>query len=206
MRALTYYVAASLDGFIAGPEHQIDAFEVEPDLIGHIIDHYPETLPAPARSALGIAEVPNRRFGTVVMGRRTYEVGLNEGLTSPYGHLDQIVMSSGLQRDLDPDVTITTEDPVTVVENLKAGGGLGIWLCGGGLLAGTLIDHVDELVVKRFPVALGAGRPLFDGPYQPRRFELIERREIGHVWLETYRPRELVHPPADSARSLDGAR
>jgi len=189
MRALTYYVAASLDGFIAGPEHQVDDFDVGPDLIGHIVDHLPETLPGPAREALGIAETANRTFDTVLMGRQTYQLGLNEGLSSPYGHLDQIVLSSSLDPGLDPAVTITAEDPITVVERLKAGDGLGLWLCGGGLLAGSLVNQVDELVVKRSPVVFGAGRPLFDGRYQPRRLDLIERDEVGQVWIETYRPR-----------------
>ncbi len=188
MRTLTYYVAASLDGRIAGPDHEIDGFDVGPDLIGHITEHYPETLPGPAREALGLTEAPNRRFDTVLMGRHTYELGLRQGLTSPYGHLDQVVFSSTLDPDLDEAVTITDDDPTVVVEKLKASDGLGLWLCGGGRLAGALIDQIDELVVKRSPVVLGAGRPLVDRTYGTRTFELVDRTSAGVVDIETYRP------------------
>lgn len=198
MRTLTYYVAASLDGYIAGPDHQIDGFDVGPDLIGHIGEHYPETLPGPAREALGLTGAPNRRFDTVLMSRHTYELGLAQGLTSPYGHLDQVVFSSGLDPDLvsgpdpgsvsglDPAVEITADDPTVVVEKLKAADGLGLWLCGGGRLAGALLDQIDELVVKRSPVILGAGRPLIDGAYGARAFELVDRTDVGTVGIETY--------------------
>ena len=37
----------------------------------------------------------------------------------------------------------------------------------GGALAGALRDEVDVLVVKRNPVAIGAGVPLFAGPFEP---------------------------------------
>lgn len=188
MRTLTYYVAASLDGFIAGPEHEVDGFPVGPDLIGHIAEHYPETLPGPAREALGLVKTSNRRFDTVLMGRHTYEVGLRQGLTNPYGYLDQVVFSSGLDPDLDPAVTITGDDPTVVVEKLKSAEGGGLWLCGGGRLAGVLIDQIDELVIKRSPVVFGAGRPVIDGGYGVRAFELVERIAVGTVDIETYRP------------------
>ena len=38
--------------------------------------------------------------------------------------------------------------------------GLDIWLCGGGALAATLIDEIDELRLKVNPLVLGDGIPL----------------------------------------------
>ncbi|NMO00149.1 hypothetical protein HH308_02845 [Gordonia sp. TBRC 11910] len=35
------------------------------------------------------------------------------------------------------------------------------WVCGGSVLAGALIGQVDRVVVKTYPVLLGAGLPLF---------------------------------------------
>lgn len=52
-------------------------------------------------------------------------------------HPDDLPTQEGL--------TITSEDPVTVVRRLKAEqSGLDIWLCGGGALAATLIDETTN--------------------------------------------------------------
>ena len=42
----------------------------------------------------------------------------------------------------------------------------------GGKLAGALRPEIDELEVKLHPVAGGSGVPLFDGGFQPFRFQL----------------------------------
>ncbi len=187
MRTLTYYVAASQDGYIAGPEGEIDAFEQGPELLAHIAEDYPETLPTPARAHLGI-EGPPRRFDRVIMGRATYDLGADQGLTSPYAHLDrQVVCSRTLAADVDPAIEVRADDPVAAVRELKAGDGLGVWLCGGGVLAGALIDEIDELVIKRQPMVLGAGRPLFAAGYAPTIFEPVGRTLVGRVAIESYR-------------------
>jgi dihydrofolate reductase len=186
MRNLTYYVATSLDGFIAGPDGQFDFFGFEGDFAAAILAEFPETLPGPARAPLGIAEEPNRRFDTVVMGRGTYEPGLAVGMTSPYPQLRQYVFSRTLT-GTDPEVEVVADDPVEVVRRLKGEDGLGIWLCGGGRLAARLRDEIDELILKINPLVLGAGIPLFAGEFRPAHLRLVETRtfETGTV-LATY--------------------
>ncbi|WP_248958443.1 hypothetical protein [Sphaerisporangium perillae] len=50
------------------------------DYIRHLIEEYPETLPGPARAALGVT-AEGIRFDTVVEGRKSYEIGLAAGVT-----------------------------------------------------------------------------------------------------------------------------
>ncbi|MFE7193398.1 dihydrofolate reductase family protein [Kitasatospora sp. NPDC057541] len=178
MRKLTYYVGTTVDGFIAAPDgdYQFLMPYVGGEFLSHLCTEYPETVPTPGRAALGIAEVPNRRFDTVVMGRGTYQPGLAVGLTSPYAHLRQIVFSRGLGESPDPAVEITAADPLDVVRELKRQDGLGIWLCGGGELAGRLLPEIDELIVKQSPVAIGAGVPLFRAGFAPHTFTLTDSR------------------------------
>ncbi len=169
MRSLTYYVAASADGYIAGPDGQFDFFGFDSDLAAWIIEEYPETLPVHAREALGIADVDNRRFDTVVMGRLTYQPALDAGILSPYPHLHQVVFSTTLSPGSN-GVEVTGTDPLAHVRELKDSDGAGgIWLAGGGRLAAALRYEIDELVIKRNPIVLGAGIPLVAGSFAPNR-------------------------------------
>ena len=158
MRALTYYVGSSLDGFIAAPDGSIDAFPVTEDVIEFMAADYPETLPTHLRERLGVT-APGRRFDTVVMGRNTYAPALQAGIVSPFAHLDQYVVSTTLPASPDPRVQVVAGDPVELVRRLKHRPGAGVWLAGGARLAGALLGEIDELVIKRYPVLLGAGIP-----------------------------------------------
>jgi dihydrofolate reductase len=185
MPDLVYFVATTVDGRIAAPDGGFDFFP-QGDHLGAQVEALPETIPAHARQALGIDAAP-RRFGSVVMGRNTYAVGLREGITDPYQPLETVVFS----RTLDPaaaPVRITAEDPVAVVRELKQRATRDIWLCGGGALAGALAGVIDEVVVKVNPVLAGAGLPMVDGAFRARALVLgdVRRFESGVVWL-TYR-------------------
>ncbi|WP_078488914.1 dihydrofolate reductase family protein [Streptomyces sp. Mg1] len=175
MRKLTYYVGTTLDGFIAGPDGQFDFFPFEGDLAAALLAEYPETIPAHGRGPLGLDGVANKRFDTVLMGRVTYEPGLAAGVTSPYPHLKQYVFSRTLAQ-LDPAVEVVPTDPVAFVRDLKKQDGEGIWLCGGANLAGQLLEEIDELIIKRYPVVIGSGIPLFDAPFRPSGFKLTDSR------------------------------
>lgn len=175
MRELVYYAAVTLDGFIAGPDGEFDAFLVEGDHMEGINARFADTLPTVAAEALGI---DRRRevFDTVLMGWNTYTVG---GLDSPYRHLRQIVFSRTRTADAE-NLEVTAEDPVSVVRRLKQEEGAGIWLCGGGALAAVLADEIDRLVLKRQPLLFGAGIPLFgDRPYRPDHFDAVETVAYG---------------------------
>ena len=172
MRKLVYYVASTLDGFIAGPDGSIDFYPFEPDLAEFIRTRYPETLPAHVRPAVGIPDsTPNRAFDTLVMGRATLDPGLRAGIASPYPHLKQYVFSRSLPHG-DGDPEVVEGDPVGFVRALKEQDGLDIWLCGGGDLAGQLLPEIDELVIKLSPVIAGGGVPVVRRDFDPTRFTL----------------------------------
>lgn len=180
MRELIYYVAVSLDGYIAGPENQFDDFLVEGDHMAGINEEFADTIPTDIAARLGIDQ-SGGRFSTILMGATTHAMGLPD-MPSPYRHLEQVVFT---HRELEhaENLTITDADPVEVVRELKQrsestdGGEGDIWLCGGADLASQLRGEIDRLVLKRQPLLFGSGIPLFaPGDYAPVRFDHVRTR------------------------------
>ncbi|GAA4121234.1 dihydrofolate reductase family protein [Knoellia locipacati] len=182
MRRLVYYVATTLDGFIAGPDggdpSASEFFPVTPDLVEFIVAEYPETLPGPARDAMGISG-EGTHFDTVIEGRGSYELGLAAGLADAYPHLRHLVVSTTLAGRDDVPVEVVTGDPVERVRELKAKDGKDIWLVGGGTLAHALLPEVDRLVLKVNPSVIGAGIPLFAGEFAHARFEQVDQVDLA---------------------------
>ncbi|MEU9040121.1 MULTISPECIES: dihydrofolate reductase family protein [unclassified Kitasatospora] len=209
MRKLSYFVGTTIDGFIAAPNGDFDFFmpHLTEDFAPTLFTEYPETIPTPGRTAVGIAEAPNKHFDTVLQGRGSYDVGLAVGLTSPYAHLRQIVFSRTLESSPDPAVEVTAEDPLSVVRRLKQEDGLGIWLCGGADLAGRLLPEIDELIIKQYPVVAGSGIPLFRTGFEPRTFTLTDSRvfERGNVILTYARTTPSTDANAQDAPAAQNA-
>jgi dihydrofolate reductase len=186
MRDLTYFVAVTLDGFIAAPDDTFDAFPMQGAHIDWIFEEWIDTVPGLGLEMTGL-KPDNSKFDAVLMGWGTYAAGFPHGTTDPYPHLESYVITHHPDREVPGDpgnVTLTDEDPVALVRRLKQADGAGIWLCGGGLLASTLVDEIDRLVFKVNPIMLGDGKRLFGRrPYAVKEFELTESRpfETGVV-------------------------
>ncbi|MGW6058959.1 dihydrofolate reductase family protein [Streptomyces sp. NPDC055189] len=166
MRKLVYFVAVSIDGFIGDRSGDAESFMpfVDEEFLEFLKTEYPETISVEGRRALGVGDLPNKHFDTVVQGRGSYRLALDADITSPYGHLREYVASRTLDKSPDPNVEIISGDIVGKIRELKQEeSAFDIWLCGGARIAGELRDEVDELVIKTYPVLLGAGMPMFDG-------------------------------------------
>lgn len=184
MRKLVYYVGVSIDGYIAGPDGGIDFYPLGEDMLGWMASDYPEVLPTHGRGPLGIADAPNRHFDTLVMGRGTYQPGLDAGLTNPYAHIKTYVVSSTLAPT--EGIEVYAGDPVELVRKLKAEDGLDIYLAGGGKLAGALLEEIDALIVKSYPVVAGDGIPAFTGAFSPTAFTPTDRKTFDNGAFVTW--------------------
>ncbi|GAA1480583.1 dihydrofolate reductase family protein [Gordonia sinesedis] len=186
MRSLVYYIATSVDGFIADQEGDTAAFPVHPDTLTALFDRYPETCPAHVRDALGVTASP-RRFDTVIMGAHTYAPAVAAGLPDgAYPHLRQIVVT---HQAIDTQAVDTMSGDVAAqVRHLKHEAGQDIWLCGGSDLATQLADEIDEIQVKINPVVFGTGIPLFATGAGPRSLDCTDVTTLpSGVVLVTYR-------------------
>jgi dihydrofolate reductase len=177
MRELTYYVACSVDGFIAHTDGSHDGFSQDSEYFADLFSSFPETVPSHLRDVMGVRS-ENKLFDIVLMGRKTYEIGLKEGVTSPYSHMKQYLFSRTIQDSSDERVQLVSENAVELVETLKQQTGKGIWLCGGANLAATLFENslVDQLILKINPFLMGSGIPLFSGVIQQAALELTNSK------------------------------
>lgn len=149
MRQVRYVVAASLDGYIAGPGGEADWIIMDP-----AIDFNALFEP----------------FDTVLMGRRSFQKVVDMGQPIMSG-MEAIVFSRTLQPqdypEADyPEVTIVAGGAEETAADLKAQPGKDIWLFGGGLLFRSLAEAglVDGVEVAIIPVLLGEGIPLLPPP------------------------------------------
>ncbi len=167
MRLVRYNVAASLDGFLAGPNGEFDWIPEDPT-----IDF----------------EALFRNVDTFLMGRHTYEVAQAQSQKAWTARSRLYVFSTTLRPEDHPGVTIVRENAAEVVAGLRAEQGTGdIWLFGGGTLFGTLLaaGQVDRVEVTVVPILLGGGIPLLPpgGGRTPLNLTHLHRYPSGMVSL-----------------------
>ncbi|CAM3297720.1 dihydrofolate reductase family protein [Occultella aeris] len=198
MRRLHYFIAVTLDGFIAGPDGADPTgpngfWPIAPDYLEHFVAQYPEALPVQAREALSVT-AEGTRFDTVLEGRRSYEIGLAAGIPDAFPHLRHLVFSRTLTEVPASDVELVADDPVATVRELKQQPGKDIWLLGGAELAGSLYAEIDALTLKVAPLTIGTGIPLFSqkAAFDPRTWTMAGHTvlESGGMFLSYERPRD----------------
>jgi dihydrofolate reductase len=145
MPQVIYYVAASLDGYIAIPDGGLEwlaPFEAKGEDYGYA-DFY-ESIDA------------------VLLGSRTYEKSLSFGKW-PFPGKPTWVFSRRQVAAAEPDVVITPDTPEQVMADLMGRGMERAWMVGGGALAASFREHrlITEYIVSVIPVILGEGIPLF---------------------------------------------
>ncbi len=153
MSLTQYFVASSLDGFIADEDDDLTWLTT-------LDDGQDGTNPYDAF----IADV-----GALAMGATTYEwIQRHHPGEWFYEDRPTYVFTHRELAPIEGASVILTSDPVPEVHRalVEAAGDRNVWLVGGGELVGAFLDHdlLDELWLTFAPVTLGAGAPLL-----PRR-------------------------------------
>ena len=173
MRRIVYYVAATLDGFIPGPDGDITGFTSDGDGVQRYLADLKE-------------------YDTVIMGRKTYEFGYRFGLQAgqpAYPHMMHYIFSNNLRFATAHSLVRTCAPRIDIIESLKNEPGTDIYLCGGGEFAGWLLDHgqIDVLKIKLNPFIMGSGVKIFGDSKRKVALALeeTERFEYG-LQIMTY--------------------
>ncbi len=158
MKRIRYCVATSLDGFITGPNGEIDWIEIDPD-----IDF----------------ETFFKQFDTVLMGKESYLI-TQQGPGAVMPGMKTYVCSQSLSSNEHPEVTIVS-DAIATAKMLKAEDGKDIWLFGGGKLFRSLLDArlVDTIEIVVMPIILSDGIPLISPGLRSSRLQLKESKTLS---------------------------
>ncbi|TDD67412.1 deaminase [Jiangella aurantiaca] len=165
MAMVLWHVTMSVDGFIAGPEHDMDwVFEQ----------------PAPPEASAEV--VP--RIGAILCGRHTYDVGQRdagkgsgEAFEGAWSGPEFVLTTHPPESDPVTSRTFLSGDITAAVSTALAAAGDRDLLVLGADVALQCVEAglVDELLVHIAPLLLGDGVRLYGGPGRERvDLELVE--------------------------------
>jgi dihydrofolate reductase len=159
MRKIILNLAVTLDGFIEGPNGEIDwcRMDIDPVTDSSTESHFDKFL---------------SRIDAIFCGRVSYDMWgqyqPEENASIPEKKLWQGVHSKkkyvfSHEPRSDSKAVYVSDDIVSKVNEIKSEPGKDIWLYGGANLITTFINArlVDKYLLAIFPVVLGAGKPLF---------------------------------------------
>jgi dihydrofolate reductase len=167
-----YYTAATLDGFIADPDHSLDwlfQFGVQET------EDFPEFV---------------RNVGALAMGSSTYEwilqhlidPGADHPQPWPYTQPAWVFTTRTLRSVPGADIRFVRGDVAPVHQAMReAAARRNVWLVGGGDLVGQFHDRglLDQVIVTIAPVTLGAGKPLLPRTITTPPLQLLGTSVLG---------------------------
>ncbi len=173
MSRLIYSMGVSADGYIAGPDGEID-------------------WAAPDAELHRFHNEQSRELGAHLCGRRLYEVMLPWELpydesSSPehvefaqiWQELPKVVFSTTLSA-VEGNATLATEDPASELAKLRRRTDREIAVGGAGLAATMArLGLIDEYRLFVNPVAIGSGTRFFPALDERIELELLETRTFG---------------------------
>jgi dihydrofolate reductase len=143
------YIATSFDGYVAGPHDEVDWM----DRYGNVEYGFNDFLAG---------------VGAIVMGRRSYDVGVEQRWFSQYNYGAPIVVLSRsvpASPSKDGDFTFVAAGLQAAHEQARAkAGGKNVWVFGGASIVQQYAEAglLEEIYLGIVPTILGDGKRLFE--------------------------------------------
>ena len=166
----TYYVASSLDGYIAkedGDVSWLEDLDISLEETGY--EEFYSTVDA------------------IVMGRKTYDMIRSFG-SWPYGDKPVWVYTTSNTNAIEGCNLQKGQTPVDVHNEAQQQGVSHLWLVGGGQLAASFLEQklLTHLSISQMPIILGGGIRLFGELKNPIKIKRtsMEPQESGFTQME----------------------
>lgn len=168
--SVVFYIATSLDGYIATPEGSVEwlsPFEVEGEDYGYG-DFFDS-------------------IDGLVMGRTTYDQVLGFG-DWVYGEKPCWVCTGRSLQPPQPNIIPTAQTPAEVVQTAHSQEVQRLWLVGGAKLADSFRQAglISEYILSWMPVLLGDGIPLFGAGGPMEALQLVQSQVYDNGVIQTH--------------------
>lgn len=162
MRKVVVYIAASVDGYIAGTNGDmsfLDIVQQEGEDYGYVA--FLDTV------------------DTVIMGRKTYDWVMEQVPVFPHTNLTSYIITR-TNRPTVGNIRFYTGNLKELVNKLKNEDGATIFVDGGAEIVQTLLDEglIDELILSVIPILVGGGVRLFKDGLLRQSLELISAKSF----------------------------
>jgi dihydrofolate reductase len=176
MRKVILFMHVSLDGFVCGPQDELDWATMDDDKMGQFM-----------------GEDLLKTVDTMLVGRKLFQgfeqywPSVPENPKSPQELVDfahwmadtpKVVFTHTLKEVKWKNSRIAQSDPSATVHQLKKEAGGDMVIFGGAELAAhfTKNNLIDEFRIKLEPIVLGKGKPLFKDIQQRVRLKLVKSK------------------------------
>lgn len=177
-RKIIVEVATSADGYIARPDGDVGWLD----------------RPSP-KGNYGLAAF-FKTIDTILMGRKTYEKGIELGMKSSFDpRVKNYVFSRRPQGALLPGFEPATGSIKRFVKRLRRQRGKDIWMMGGSALIAAFLDdgEIDEFSIHVIPVLIGEGIPLIAPRHRSVALKLRSIKKfpdgLVHLHYEVAKPK-----------------
>jgi len=186
MRKVILDLAVTLDGYIEGPNGEVDWCIIDNDIGGNeksFLETFPDEI-----DAVFYGRISYEMYGNYI----PEEEGQFKAFYEKVNKMDKYIFSSTLDK-VDGGHIVIKDNIVEEVNRIKNQSGKNIWLFGGGSLITHFVNHnlIDEYRLALHPVILGGGKPLFQNIQDRVNLELIDfKGSKSGVTSLYYRPKK----------------
>jgi dihydrofolate reductase len=184
MKKLVLFMHISLDGFVAGPNGEMDWIHVDEQIFDYVVKLTDQT-------------------DIAMYGRKTYQMmdsywpNAGSKLNASkhdiehsrwYNRVQKVVISNSLKGKDTFDTKIIGENLIKQVQELKQQDGKNIMIFGSPTASHTLMQYnlIDEYWLFLNPILLGSGIPIFKNINEITQFNLIESKVFASGVVELH--------------------